>query len=143
MAFVATDWTGEKSVKERFPIKEKNVNAYCAGEFTMDKAIEKMRERGQKSEEALANLAQLSQEVQKTMLDMNLKPTLRTFCTISFGPRIASSTFLTRAVNHRQPHRLPAARRRARPHFPRHGAHHGARGQPGRQAALGRQLAPQ
>ena len=37
------DWTGEKSVKARFPIKENQVNAYLRGELTMDATFEALR----------------------------------------------------------------------------------------------------
>ncbi|KAL3896173.1 MAG: hypothetical protein SGCHY_004251 [Lobulomycetales sp.] len=73
------DWTGESSMKSRFPIKEKYVNAYCAGEYSMDKAIAKMRSRGQKSEPELAEMARLSDEVQTSIRERGLKPVLRTF----------------------------------------------------------------
>src|SRR5580698_2532534 len=43
------DWTGEKSVKARFPIKEKNVNDFMKGKFTVDQVFEKMRKEGKKS----------------------------------------------------------------------------------------------
>src|SRR5439155_12166484 len=39
------DGTGEKSVKERFPIKEKYVNKYLRGEYTMDKALQKLKKK--------------------------------------------------------------------------------------------------
>ncbi|ORZ32811.1 VTC domain-domain-containing protein [Catenaria anguillulae PL171] len=73
------DWTGEKSVKERFPLKEKYVNDFVSGAFTMDKQIEKLRERGAKSEKELENLATLSSEMQEAILTKKLKPTMRTF----------------------------------------------------------------
>lgn len=66
-------------MKSRFPIKEKYVNAYCAGEYSMDKAIAKMRSRGQKSEPELAEMARLSDEVQTSIRERGLKPVLRTF----------------------------------------------------------------
>ncbi|KAJ1658530.1 hypothetical protein IWQ61_002252 [Dispira simplex] len=73
------DWTGEKSVKERFSIKEKHVNDYLHGEFNMQKSIEKMRERGAKTDEDLDNLATLSSEIQQTIQEKQLHPVVRTF----------------------------------------------------------------
>ncbi|KAJ1984672.1 hypothetical protein H4R34_000506 [Dimargaris verticillata] len=73
------DWTGEKSVKERFAIKEKNVNAYLKGEYTMERAVEKMRERGTKSEKELEGLATLSSEIQSTIAQKQLHPVIRSF----------------------------------------------------------------
>ena len=36
------DWTGEKSVKARFPIKEHLVNAFLRGEYTMDEEFQQL-----------------------------------------------------------------------------------------------------
>lgn len=73
------DWTGESSVKSRFAIKEKYVNDYCAGTYSIDKAIGKMRDRGQKSEKELESMKQLADEVQQTILTKKLRPMVRTF----------------------------------------------------------------
>ncbi|KAJ1985490.1 hypothetical protein H4R33_004012 [Dimargaris cristalligena] len=73
------DWTGEKSVKERFAMKEKNVNAYLKGEYSMERAVEKMREKGTKSDAELNNLSKLSSEIQQTVLNDHLHPMVRTF----------------------------------------------------------------
>ncbi|KAB8204549.1 VTC domain-containing protein [Aspergillus parasiticus] len=73
------DWTGEKSVKARFSLKEKNVNAYLAGELTTDTIFDKMRKEGKKSEEEINNLQQLAQEIQYRVITRQLKPVTRTF----------------------------------------------------------------
>ena len=73
------DWTGETSVKSRFSIKEKYVNAYLAGTHTMDKSIAKLRERKQKSDKELDETSTLSQEIQQTVLKRKLHPMVRTF----------------------------------------------------------------
>ncbi|RIB27250.1 VTC domain-containing protein [Gigaspora rosea] len=39
------DWTDEKSVKERFQIKEKNVNKYLCGEHDMADDFKKLRDK--------------------------------------------------------------------------------------------------
>ncbi|KAI8819939.1 VTC domain-containing protein [Fimicolochytrium jonesii] len=73
------DWTGEQSVKSRFPIKEKNVNAYLKGEFDYGKTIEKMRKKNQKDEKELEHLETLAQEVSESVLNKHLHPVVRTF----------------------------------------------------------------
>ncbi|KAI8906292.1 VTC domain-containing protein [Gorgonomyces haynaldii] len=73
------DWTGESSVKERFMIKEKHVNEYLKGEYTMDHTIEKMRQRKQKPDKELDAMLQLSREVQDSIQNRGLKPAVRTF----------------------------------------------------------------
>jgi SPX domain protein involved in polyphosphate accumulation len=73
------DWTGEISVKERFSIKEKYVNEFIKGEYKIDKAIQKMRERGQKSEGELEKMKNLADEIQETMSAKKLHSMVRTF----------------------------------------------------------------
>ncbi|KAK9729289.1 hypothetical protein K7432_000437 [Basidiobolus ranarum] len=73
------DWTGEKSVKERFPLKEKYINSYLQGDYTMDNTIQKLRERGAKSEKELKELEQLASEIQYNVITKKLAPTVRTF----------------------------------------------------------------
>jgi len=72
------DWTGESSIKARFPIKEKNVNAFLSGEYTVDQLVSKYRKRGTKSEAEIARLEQLAQEIQHSIITKDLKPVLRT-----------------------------------------------------------------
>ncbi|KAJ9624009.1 vacuolar transporter chaperone [Taxawa tesnikishii (nom. ined.)] len=73
------DWTGEKSVKARFALKEKNVNAFLRGDFTVEQAFEKMRKDGKKSEKEIADLEQLAREIQYRVIDRNLVPVTRSF----------------------------------------------------------------
>ncbi|KAG0018576.1 vacuolar transporter chaperone [Podila clonocystis] len=73
------DWTGEKSVKARFPIKEKYVNAFLRGEYTLEATIAKMRAEGKKSEKEIAEFEQLSSECQYGILTKNYGPVMRTF----------------------------------------------------------------
>ncbi|KAK9371144.1 VTC domain-containing protein [Lipomyces kononenkoae] len=73
------DWTGEKSVKARFSLKEKNVNAFLRGEYTVEQAFKKMREDGKKSLKEIEDLEQLAREVQYTVLTKKLKPVVRSF----------------------------------------------------------------
>ncbi|KAI0046592.1 SPX-domain-containing protein [Auriscalpium vulgare] len=73
------DWTGEKSVKARFPIKEDKVNAFLAGEYTMDEEFAKIVAKGKKSQAEVDGMLQLANEVQYAVLTRNLKPVMRTF----------------------------------------------------------------
>lgn len=73
------DWTGEKSVKARFPIKEHNVNAFLRGEYTMDAEFQELVTRGKKTQAEVDNMIQLAQEVQYAVLTRKLHPVVRTF----------------------------------------------------------------
>lgn len=73
------DWTGEKSVKARFSLKEKYVNAFLEGSMTVDAIFDKMRKEGKKSEEEIADLEQLAREIQYRVITRRLKPVTRTF----------------------------------------------------------------
>ena len=73
------DWTGEKSVKARFSLKEKHVNAYLAGRLTVESIFEKMRKDGKKSKEEIADLEQLAREIQYRVITRRLKPVTRSF----------------------------------------------------------------
>lgn len=73
------DWTGEKSVKARFPIKEENVNAWMKGEYTMDDTFEALRKKGKKSDKEIDSMLQLANEVQYSVLTRKLQPVMRSF----------------------------------------------------------------
>lgn len=73
------DWTGEKSVKARFSLKEKNVNAFLDGRMTVEQAFDKMRKEGKKSPEEIADLEQLAREIQYRVITRRLVPVTRTF----------------------------------------------------------------
>ncbi|KAA8650438.1 putative vacuolar transporter chaperone (Vtc4) [Aspergillus tanneri] len=73
------DWTGEKSVKARFSLKEKNVNAYLSGRMTVETIFEKMRREGKKSEDEINDLEQLAREIQYRIITRRLMPVTRTF----------------------------------------------------------------
>lgn len=68
------DWTGEKSVKARFSLKEKNVNAFMSGEFTVEQAFEKMRRERKKPIEEIEQLERLAREIQYSVITKKLKP---------------------------------------------------------------------
>ncbi|KAI9843826.1 MAG: hypothetical protein M1837_006087 [Sclerophora amabilis] len=73
------DWTGEKSVKARFSLKEKNVNAFLEGRMTVESIFEKMRRDGKKSEKEISDLEQLAREIQFTVITKELQPVTRSF----------------------------------------------------------------
>lgn len=73
------DWTGEKSVKARFAIKEKNVNAFLSGRMTAATVFDKMRKEGKKSEKEIADLQQLAEEIQYRVITRELVPVTRSF----------------------------------------------------------------
>ncbi|GJE96248.1 SPX domain-containing protein [Phanerochaete sordida] len=73
------DWTGEKSVKARFPIKEHLVNAFLRGEYTMDEEFQQLVAKGKKTQEEVDSMIQLANEVQYSILTKKLMPVMRTF----------------------------------------------------------------
>jgi len=73
------DWTGEKSVKARFSMKEKNVNAFLSGKMNVESVFEKMRKEGKKSEKEIADLEQLAREVQYRVITRSFVPVTRSF----------------------------------------------------------------
>ena len=73
------DWTGEKSVKARFALKEKNVNAYLKGKMSVESIFEKMRKEGKKSEKEINDLEQLAREIQYSVITRKLVPVTRSF----------------------------------------------------------------
>lgn len=127
------DWTGEKSVKARFPIKEKYVNAFLRGEYTMDATIAKMRAEGKKSEKEIAEFEQLAAECQYGILTKNYGPgTLFTPCLLHLfcHPRLDRTSkkltsihpfvlllFLCSHAHILQQNGIPTARRCSCPNF--------------------------
>ncbi|KAK4545164.1 hypothetical protein LTR36_003715 [Oleoguttula mirabilis] len=73
------DWTGEKSVKARFSLKEKHVNAFLRGDMTTEQVFEKARREGKKSEAEINELEQLAKEIQFRVIDRKLVPATRSF----------------------------------------------------------------
>ena len=73
------DWTGEKSVKARFSLKEKKVNDFLAGKLSVESVFEKMRKDGKKSEKEVAELEQLAREIQYRVIKRRLVPVTRSF----------------------------------------------------------------
>jgi SPX domain protein involved in polyphosphate accumulation len=73
------DWTGEKSVKARFSLKEKNVNSYMRGELLPAAIFEKAKKEGKKSLKAIAEDERLASEIQYSVLKKGYKPVCRSF----------------------------------------------------------------
>ncbi|ODV59516.1 Vtc4p [Ascoidea rubescens DSM 1968] len=73
------DWTGEKSVKARFPLKEKHINDFIKGKYTVHQVFDKMRKDKKKSIKEIENLEALATEIQYTILKSNLRPVVRSF----------------------------------------------------------------
>ncbi|KAF8843707.1 SPX-domain-containing protein [Paxillus ammoniavirescens] len=73
------DWTGERSVKARFAIKEPLVNAFLRGEYTMDAELQALANNGKKSQAEVDSMIQLASEVQYRILTRKLVPVMRTF----------------------------------------------------------------
>ena len=73
------DWTGEISVKARFPIKEKHLNEYIEGTYTVEQLRAKLAKTGKYSEEELEKLTELAAEIQNSIKEKKLRPTIRTF----------------------------------------------------------------
>lgn len=73
------DWTGEKSVKARFSLKEKHVNAFLCGKMTVESVFEKMRREGKKGEKEIADLEQLAREIQYRVITRKYVPVTRSF----------------------------------------------------------------
>lgn len=73
------DWTGEKSVKARFEMREKHVNSYFKGELLPAAVLEKQRKEGKKPKSALDEDEKLAQEVQWECLKKGYEPVCRSF----------------------------------------------------------------
>lgn len=73
------DWTGEKSVKARVSLKEKHVNDFMAGRYTVEEAFAKARREGKKSPKELENLERLAGEIQFRVIHDRLRPVMRSF----------------------------------------------------------------
>ncbi|KAJ7067167.1 VTC domain-containing protein [Mycena amicta] len=73
------DWTGEKSVKARFPIKEHLVNAFLRGEYTVDEEFQQLVAKGKKTQQEVDSMIQLANEVQYAVLSRKLQPVMRSF----------------------------------------------------------------
>ncbi|KAJ3112993.1 vacuolar transporter chaperone [Phlyctochytrium bullatum] len=72
------DWTGEKSIKERFSMKDKYLNAYLRGEYDIRHTTNKLRAEGKKKAKDIDDMERLADEVQQLVLKRRLRPMVRT-----------------------------------------------------------------
>jgi uncharacterized membrane protein YidH (DUF202 family) len=70
-------WCGEVSVKERFIVKEDQVQSIISGKFDMDKELNRLKNKG-KSDEAINNWLELATEITQAIDSKVLTPTIRT-----------------------------------------------------------------
>ncbi|KAG0056962.1 vacuolar transporter chaperone [Gryganskiella cystojenkinii] len=63
---------------DRFTLKEKYVDAFLRGDYTMERQVAKLREQGVKSTAEIDKFENMVKDVQKCIVDMKLKPVLRT-----------------------------------------------------------------
>lgn len=73
------DWTGEKSVKARFPLKEHLINLFLRGEYTVDADFQQLVKKGKKTQAEVDSVIQLANEVQYAILTKKLQPVMRSF----------------------------------------------------------------
>lgn len=73
------DWTGEKSVKARFSVKEKNMNAYLRGDLLPAALFEKARKDGKKPAKQIDEDERLAKEIQYSIIQKGYKPVCRSF----------------------------------------------------------------
>ena len=78
------DWTGEKSVKARFPIKEEQVNDYLSGKLTMDATFNALRGKGKRSDKDIDSMIRLAREVQQSISSKQLSPGKLCYQNINF-----------------------------------------------------------
>ena len=73
------DWTGEKSVKARFALKEKYVNDFMSGKMTAAEVFAKARREGKKTKKEIDALEALAREIQYRVISDRLRPVTRSF----------------------------------------------------------------
>lgn len=73
------DWTGETSVKARFSMKEKNVNAYMKGDQLPVSLFQKARKERKRPAKAIDEDEALATEVQWSVLKHKYRPVCRSF----------------------------------------------------------------
>ncbi|CAG8676209.1 10930_t:CDS:2, partial [Cetraspora pellucida] len=70
---------GEEEIKDRFLIKEKYVDGFLKGTYSMDKTIKKMKENPGKTEDDVENFQALVKDIQDFIGEKHLQPVLRTY----------------------------------------------------------------
>eukprot|EP00331_Platyophrya_macrostoma_P005047 CAMPEP_0176421702 /NCGR_PEP_ID=MMETSP0127-20121128/9327_1 /TAXON_ID=938130 /ORGANISM="Platyophrya macrostoma, Strain WH" /LENGTH=771 /DNA_ID=CAMNT_0017802475 /DNA_START=67 /DNA_END=2382 /DNA_ORIENTATION=- len=72
-------WSGERSTKRRFAIKERDVDAFLRGNLSLEPAVAKLRAK-QASEKEVEKFKSLAEEILSKVQSYDLKPVLRTQC---------------------------------------------------------------
>ncbi|KIJ90134.1 hypothetical protein K443DRAFT_126580, partial [Laccaria amethystina LaAM-08-1] len=73
------DWTGEKSVNARFPLKEHQVNDFMRGEYTVDADFQALVKKGKKSQQEADSMIQPANKVQYAVMTKRLQPIMCSF----------------------------------------------------------------
>lgn len=76
---------------DRFTLKEKYVDGFLKGEYTLDRQIAKLREQGAKSAAEIDQYEEMVKDVQKGIVDMKLRPgnNQESTCTFNMNNLIA------------------------------------------------------
>ncbi|KAG2182909.1 hypothetical protein INT44_005890 [Umbelopsis vinacea] len=72
-------WLDGASVKDRFRLKEPQVNNFVTGAYTADQIAEDMRRKGDMEENAISEAHFIAQGIQTSFREKHLDPTLRVF----------------------------------------------------------------
>jgi uncharacterized membrane protein YidH (DUF202 family) len=72
-------WSGERSNKRRFALKERDVNKYLRGQLSLDPAVQKLRAKGA-SDKEVEKFKFLAREILDKVEAYGMKPVLRTQC---------------------------------------------------------------
>ncbi|CAG8489123.1 9098_t:CDS:2 [Funneliformis mosseae] len=70
---------GEDEIKDRFLIKQKYVDAFLKGDYSMDKMVKKMKEDPSKTEDDVQHFQNLIKDIQDTIKEKKLGSILRTY----------------------------------------------------------------
>lgn len=82
------DWTGESSVKSRFPLKEKYITSFLSGSLGVETVIDLLRKQTTVSdntvvsrfdEKSIEEMGDLALEVKDLLTKLDLRPIIRTF----------------------------------------------------------------
>ena len=76
-AAVATTDDYEDAIEERITFKEKYIEAYLQGEYSMDKNLQKMRDRQDKNTEDVEKYGALMKDLQVFIQENDLQPVMR------------------------------------------------------------------
>lgn len=72
-------WSGERSTKRRFAIKERDVDPFLRGKLSLEPAVEKLRAK-KASEVEVEKFKSLAEEILSKVQSYEMKPVLRTQC---------------------------------------------------------------